>query len=52
MLKQLYNFLEVRLGIKDLVEQNLTGYLLPRNVNIWYTLGAVLMALLAVARIL
>ncbi|WP_303721729.1 cytochrome bc complex cytochrome b subunit [Malonomonas rubra] len=45
MLKRLYAFFEVRLGINDILEQNLTKYLLPRNVNIWYTLGAVLLTL-------
>jgi len=48
MFKRLYNFIEVRLGIKDILEQNLTKYLLPQNVNIWYTLGAVLLTLFAI----
>ncbi len=39
------DWLDNRLGIKDLIHQNMGGYLLPRNVNIWYTMGAVLMAL-------
>jgi len=44
-IKQLITFIEVRLGVKELLEQNLSGYLLPRNVNTWYALGATLLAL-------
>jgi len=47
MHKRLLDFLDVRLGIRDILEQNLTKYLLPRNVNIWFTLGAVLLTLFA-----
>jgi len=43
--KRLVDFIEVRLGIRDILEQNLSGYLLPRNVNTWYALGATLLAL-------
>lgn len=42
------DFIDVRLGIRDILEQNLTRYLLPRNINAWYTLGAVLLTLFAV----
>jgi ubiquinol-cytochrome c reductase cytochrome b subunit len=43
--KSVVNFIDTRLGIRDILEQNLTKYLLPRNVNVWYTLGAVLLTL-------
>jgi ubiquinol-cytochrome c reductase cytochrome b subunit len=43
--KQVIDFIETRLGIRDILEQNLTKYLLPRNINAWYTLGAVLLTL-------
>ncbi len=43
--KRLIDFFDVRLGVRDILEQNLTKYLLPRNVNVWYTLGAVLITL-------
>jgi ubiquinol-cytochrome c reductase cytochrome b subunit len=43
--KWLVEFVDVRLGLKDIYDSELRGYLLPRNVNVWYTLGAVLMAL-------
>ena len=45
---KIVDFLDVRLGIRDILEQNLTKYLLPRNINVWYTLGAVLLTLFAI----
>jgi ubiquinol-cytochrome c reductase cytochrome b subunit len=47
LLKSAYNWAEVRLGIKDLVEKNLTGYLLPRNINSWYSMGSILLFIFA-----
>ena len=44
-IKWLVEFVDVRLGVKDLYTRELNGYLLPRKVNAWYTLGAVLLAL-------
>ena len=41
--KKVFDFFDTRLGIRDILEQNLTKYLLPRNINVWYTLGAVLL---------
>lgn len=43
--KEAINWLDRRLGVRELMHKNLGGYLLPRNINIWYTLGAVLMAM-------
>ena len=43
LVKNLYSWLEVRLGIKELVEKELTGYLLPRNINLWYSMGSILL---------
>jgi ubiquinol-cytochrome c reductase cytochrome b subunit len=43
--KQLLEFIDLRLGVKELFDKELRGYLLPRNVNAWYTMGAVLIAL-------
>lgn len=45
--KRLMDYIDVRIGIRDLVRQNLTGYLVPRRANFFYTLGAVLLALFA-----
>jgi len=44
--KDAMDWLDSRLGVRELLYNNLNGYLLPRNINIWYTLGAILMALL------
>lgn len=46
--KRIADFIDARLGIRDILAQNLTRYLLPRNINAWYTLGAVLLTLFAV----
>jgi ubiquinol-cytochrome c reductase cytochrome b subunit len=46
--KQVVDFIDTRLGIRDILEQNLTKYLLPRKVNAWYTLGAVLLTLFTI----
>lgn len=46
--KKIADFLDVRLGVREILEQNLTKYLLPRNINSWYTLGAVLLTLFTV----
>src|SRR5512134_3994004 len=46
--KSLIDFVDIRLGLRDILEQNLTKYLLPRNINAWYTLGAVLLTLFMV----
>jgi ubiquinol-cytochrome c reductase cytochrome b subunit len=43
ILKSVSDWFETRLGIKDLVEKNLTGYLLPRNINFWYSMGSVVL---------
>ena len=47
VLKKVGAWLEVRLGVKELIEQSLTGYLLPRNINPWYSLGSVLLVIFA-----
>ena len=47
LFEQAIDWVDVRLGLRPLLRANLQGYLLPRNVNIWYSLGAVLLALLA-----
>jgi ubiquinol-cytochrome c reductase cytochrome b subunit len=33
--KQIMDFVDARLGMRDILEQNLTKYLLPKNVNAW-----------------
>jgi ubiquinol-cytochrome c reductase cytochrome b subunit len=44
-IKFLVDFVDVRLGVRDIYSKELNGYLLPKNVNVWYSLGAVLLAL-------
>ncbi len=46
-MKRLSDWFEVRLGIKELVEKNLTGYLLPRNINCWYSMGSIILFIIA-----
>ncbi len=46
--KKIIDYIDLRLGIRDLLQKNLTEYLLPRNINIWYSLGAATIALFAV----
>lgn len=45
---KLREWFEVRLGISELVDKRLTGYLLPRNINAWYSLGSVLLVIFAI----
>jgi ubiquinol-cytochrome c reductase cytochrome b subunit len=44
MLKIIMNWIEVRIGLKDLVRTHLTEYPVPKNINIFYTLGFVALA--------
>ena len=44
MLKRIKNWLEVRIGLEELVRTHLTGYMVPRGINLFYTLGFVALA--------
>lgn len=44
MLDKIKNWLEVRMGLDDLIATQLTDYRVPRNINIFYTLGFVALA--------
>ena len=46
-LKKLYRFIDLRIGVGQIVDKELTGYLLPRNINDWYSLGSVLLVAFA-----
>ncbi len=46
-LKRIYRWLDVRIGAGEIIEKELTGYLLPRNINIWYSMGSILLFLFA-----
>lgn len=45
---KLSNWLEVRLGIDELIKRQLTGYLLPRNINSWFSLGSILLVIFTI----
>ena len=43
LLKRLYRFVDLRIGVGEIADKELTGYLLPRNINGWYSLGSILL---------
>jgi ubiquinol-cytochrome c reductase cytochrome b subunit len=45
-LRKMHDWLEVRLGIDEIARKQLTGYLLPRNINCWYSMGSILLVIL------
>jgi ubiquinol-cytochrome c reductase cytochrome b subunit len=45
LVRKVHDWLEVRLGIDELAEKQLTGYLLPRNINVWYSMGSILLVI-------
>lgn len=45
MLNRVYDWIDLRIGIREIVKKELTGYLLPRNINEWYSLGSVLLVI-------
>ena len=47
LLKRLYRWVDLRIGASEIVAKELTGYLLPRNINEWYSLGSVLLVIFA-----
>ena len=44
MTGKLKSWLEARIGLEELIRTQLTGYMVPRNINIAYTLGFVALA--------
>jgi len=46
LIKRLIDWIDVRIGLRAIVDEELTGYLLPRNINALYSLGSVLLFLL------
>ncbi|MDD2899419.1 MAG: cytochrome bc complex cytochrome b subunit, partial [Desulfuromonadaceae bacterium] len=43
LIKNIIDWIDVRVGIREVTEKELTGYLLPRNINVWYSMGSILM---------
>lgn len=44
MLQQVKEWLEIRLGLDELIRSQLTEYRVPKNINLFYTLGMVAFA--------
>ena len=45
LVNMVIDWVDVRLGVKEIWRENTTGYLVPGNINKWYSLGTVLIAL-------
>jgi ubiquinol-cytochrome c reductase cytochrome b subunit len=43
LFKRLADWIDVRLGTRELAERHLTGYLLPNTINVWYSMGSILL---------
>jgi ubiquinol-cytochrome c reductase cytochrome b subunit len=41
--KKITDWFDCRIGTREIVARELTGYLLPRNINAWYSLGSILL---------
>lgn len=48
MFERLVDWIDERVEIRDVVSKNLTGYMVPANLNFWYSMGSVLLAMLAI----
>jgi len=47
ILKLVTDWIDRRIGVREIVAKELTGYLLPRNINAWYSLGSILLFIFA-----
>ncbi len=47
IMRRIFRWLDVRIGAGEIIEKELTGYLLPPNINIWYSMGSILLFLFA-----
>jgi ubiquinol-cytochrome c reductase cytochrome b subunit len=48
MLKKIVDWIDERVGIREVIKSNLTGYMVPANLSFWYSMGAVLLAMLLI----
>ncbi|MEI6701982.1 MAG: cytochrome bc complex cytochrome b subunit [Deltaproteobacteria bacterium] len=48
LLKNLYDWIDVRLGVREIVNKKRAGYLLPSNINVWYSLGSILIVIFVI----
>lgn len=46
MLNKIIDWIDERVKISEVIENNLTRYMVPANLNFWYSMGAVLLAML------
>jgi ubiquinol-cytochrome c reductase cytochrome b subunit len=44
MIQKMREWLEIRIGLDELIRSQLTDYRVPKNINIFYTLGMVAFA--------
>ena len=44
MMQQIREWLEIRIGLDELIRSQLTEYRVPKNINLFYTLGMVAFA--------
>jgi len=48
MCRKIKNWLEIRIGLDDLIRTHLTEYRVPKNLNIFYTLGFVALVIFSI----
>ena len=48
LLKKMYDWIDVRLGVREIVNKKRAGYLLPPNINAWYSLGSILLVIFVI----
>ncbi len=48
MFNKIADWIDERVGISEVIANNLTGYMVPENLNFWYSLGSVLLAMLVI----
>lgn len=47
LLTKLVDWIDLRIGAREVLQKELTGYLLPRNINAWYSMGSILLVAFA-----
>jgi len=47
LLKKIVDWIDLRIGVREIVRKELTGYLLPRTINAWYSMGSILLVAFA-----
>lgn len=47
MINKIIDWIDLRIGVREILRKELTGYLLPRNINAWYSMGSILLVAFA-----